>query len=207
MLVPIVLGLIAVVGGGAAYELLKKPATPAPPGPSPQPQPQPQGQLVNMVAPPGATQNVVYQQPPSTVPAAAPGLTAAQINQQLAALNPASAAAAAEILAGERATVQPQPTVGPAAKQPPLPPVPASGIQSTQAIVNTNGNPGQDSNLRIRTAPSTNGPVANGGEPSQGGGIPKGTVIQVTGVTVSDMTPIVWNGISGWVYSGYLKAV
>jgi hypothetical protein len=158
-------------------------------------------------------QNVVYTVPAtaSTQPSSA-SLTAQQIAQQLAALNPVSptplsSAAAAEV-AGYRATVQPQPSIGPAAQQPPLPPVPAAGIQSKRAIVNTSGAAGsQDSNLRIRSGPSTNAPVVSGGEPSVGGGIPKGTVIDVTGDTVSDMTPISWNGKTGWVFAGYLKAV
>jgi len=216
MIIPIIAGVG--VAAYAAYELTKKPKPVIATGPAPAPR-----QTQRGVAPAGATdgplpgsgamQNVVFTQAvdPTPLPSSA-SLTAQQIAQQLAAINPVSptplsSAAAAEV-AGLRATVQPQPSIGPAAQQPPLPPVPAAGIQSKRAIVNTRGAAGsQDSNLRIRSGPSTNAPVVPGGEPSKGGGIPKGTAIDVTGDTVSDMTPISWNGLTGWVFSGYLKAL
>jgi hypothetical protein len=198
---------VAIIGalGLAAYELLKKdpdakePQTPqAPTGPA---------DPLRGVAPPGATAPTVGPSSPISPPL--PNAPANPMMPQGPQINPTpqpsplKAAETGALVAAQ----QPQPT-DPAQAQPPLPPAPAAGITAQYAIVATNGIPGtNDSRLRVRSGPSTLASVVPGGEPASGGGIPKGATVTVTGATQKQMTPISYQGLTGWVYSGYLKAV
>jgi hypothetical protein len=200
MLLPV---LVLAAAGAGIYELLKKPKD----------QPKPQPEPLRGVAPAGATDQPATPSVPSNAPISPP-LSNAPSNPMMpqgpqvnpvSPITPAPSAKAAEVTVYVAAQ-QPQPT-DPNQAQPPLPPAPATGITTQTAIVATNGTPGtNDSRLRVRSGPSTLAAVVPGGDPINGGGIPKGATVTVTGPTQAQMTPITYGGLVGWVYSGYLRA-
>lgn len=204
---PILIGAAALLGGGYLYheEQKKKEAKPTPPPP---------------VSPPPIVPSVVVTPPqktgrgsgvldnpvplgPSGLPAAAPPIPVpavipTPINPSGALLGAAVNTATSNALAH---MTQPQP-----ADQPPLPPVsPAfDNVPPGKKGRVTTQSEGQLGNLRVRTAPSTTASVVAGGEPSIGGGIPKGEIVTITGPAKEGFVPLEWKSIKGWGWAGYV---
>lgn len=125
---------------------------------------------------------------------------------------PGSAAAIAQNMANVAAAAAQLPFPPGQDNQPPLPPPPPQELlpPGKTAIVATNGAPGNDSALRVRSGPSTTAAPVPGGEPGVGGGFEKGQTVTITGLINAGFTPVTGRGrqggtLTGWVGSGYLK--
>ena len=207
----IILGLAAVGGGAYLYEESKKEDKKKPqPGPPTLPP-----AITPPVVTPGAVVVNVPKSGPTSgdlpIPVGPSGLPS--IPSQVPASAPAAPKVVTDILGAAVAAAQanalahmtqPQP-----ADQPPLPAV--SPVFNTippgkQARVTTS-DPGQAGNLRVRSAASTTAPVVPGGEPSIGGGIPKGEIVTLTGPAKDGFVPLTWKGITGWGWAGYVTPI
>lgn len=207
---PVLIALGAAALGGAAYlyheEHKKKDAKPTPP-----PAVNPPAIIPSVVVTPPKTGrgSGVMDEPiplgPSGLPAAAPPVPVPSKIPIPAVPNPSGAllGAAVNTATGNALAhmTQPQP-----ADQPPLPPVsPAfDTVPPGKKGRVTTQSEGQLGNLRVRTAPSTTASVVPGGEPSIGGGVPKGEIVTITGPAKEGFVPLEWKGIKGWGWAGYV---